>query len=162
MYRFLYIVFVVFVTCWLGAQSTSLTDPMEDGKPVDVTVASILACLQDASLRDEPAEKLYKLAQALESKPSRERQGVLRQLCSKAEWDINLRVDGRKKTNAVVEQELRTAATRAYVALRSRKTALPQGAGVEGSAQPSGTEETHATESPRCTGVSRGAFAHSR
>ena len=117
MYRFLYIVFVVFVTCWLGAQSTSLTGPMEDGKPVDITVASIMARLQDASSRDEPAEKLYKLAQALESKPSRERQGVLRQLCSKAEWDINLRVDGRKKkTNAVVEQELRTAAT-----LRARR-----------------------------------------
>ena len=82
---------------------------MADDASVDVPVASILARLQDVSSRDEPAEKLYGLAQALESKPSRERQGVLRHLCSK--WNINLRVDGRKKTNAVVEQELRTAST---------------------------------------------------
>ena len=101
---------------------------MEGDQPADVTVASILARLQHVSSRDEPAERLYKLAQALESKPSRARQLLLRQLCSKAEWGIALRVDGRRKSSVVLEQELRTAATRAYVALGAREKASSHGA----------------------------------
>ena len=65
----------------------------------DVTVASILARLQEVSSRGEPAEKLYRLAQALESKPSRDRQGVLRHLCSKTEWNMD-----RQPTRSVARE----------------------------------------------------------
>ena len=121
------IIFLIVVCLCLDALSTSVTCQMAGDAADDVTVASILARLQDAAPRSDDAEKLYKLAQALQSKPSRERQGVLRQLCSKAEWNINLRGEGeqKKKTNAAIEQELRTAAMRAYVALRACETTAP-------------------------------------
>ena len=145
----MYIVFVVFVFCWLCAQSTCFTCQMEDNNPADVTVASILAHLQDVTSRDESAEKLYRLAQALESQPSRERRTVLRRLSSGTEWNISLRADGKSKTMPVLEQELKTAATRAYVALRARENASLCGAGVERSAQPPRTEETHSIATQR-------------
>ena len=121
---------------------------MEDNNPADVTVASILAHLQDVTSRDESAEKLYRLAQALESQPSRERRTVLRRL-SGTEWNITSRANGKSKTMPVLEQELKTAATRAYVALRAREHASLCGAGVESFAQPPGTEETHSIATQR-------------
>ena len=155
MYRVL--VFPYFVSCWLLAQSTSLTCQMEDDNPVDVTVASILAHLQAVSSRDEQADKLYGLAQALESPPSRERQSVLRRLCSGTEWNIGLRADGKNKTIPAIEQELKTAAMRAYVALRARENASQYGAGGQSSAQPPGAEETHSKDPPAVMQTAHGA-----
>ena len=77
----------------------------------------------------------------------RETRDLLQKLCPS--WNICLRAGGKKETNHAVEQELRSAATRAYLALRARETAAPYGAGADGFAHLSGTEATQSIATER-------------
>ena len=138
----MYLLYGVFVFCWRVAQSTCLA--CESWRVAHSTclacemaasVASILTWLENVPLRDESEEKLYKLVHALESPPSRERRTALRRLCSSREWSISLRADGKNRDLPVLEQELKTAAMRAYVSLRARESASRCGGEVEDSAQ---------------------------
>ena len=51
-----------------GAHSTCASRQMDGDTFDDATIASLLARLREMSLRDAPAEKLHRLAVALESK----------------------------------------------------------------------------------------------
>ena len=53
--------------------------------------------LQQATPRDAEAEKLDKLAEAMEAKNSNSRQALLQTLFSRSEWDITMRERGKKK-----------------------------------------------------------------
>ena len=146
-HHLMYSVTVVLVFCLLVAQSAGVTCQMADDASGDVSVASVLAYLTDVPAKGEDAAKLYKLAEALQGKPSRERRDLLQKLCPS--WNICLRAGGKKETNHAVEQELRSAATRAYLALRARETAAPYGAGADGFAHLSGTEATQSIATER-------------
>ena len=67
---------------------------------------------------DAEAEKLYKLAQALQRDESREKKTMLRELCSK--WGVTDRDDGETKRAADIMQQLAEVAKRAYIQWRSK------------------------------------------
>ena len=92
----------------------------------DITLEDISLHLQMASCiqgkriwqADAEAEKLYKLAQALQRDESREKKTMLRELCSK--WGVTDRDDGETKRASDIMQQLAEVAKRAYIQWRSK------------------------------------------
>ena len=93
----MYRLFVVRALCLLACYSKSSSSVhnscasryMDGDASDDVSSAPILARLREPFPRDEPAEKLDRLAEALERKPNRARRDFLQPLCSKAERDCD-------------------------------------------------------------------------
>ena len=93
----------------------------------DVTIEDILGHLRMAGFswcgkriweEDAEAEKLYELVDALQEDESREKETVLRKLCSK--WGLTDRDDGETKRPQDISQQLAEIAKRAYIQWRSK------------------------------------------